>query len=66
MLTPLNYIRYTSIVVSIIAIVGAAIAGYDTQSYNTNSFVFMESIDLIIVTIIGCIFAIVATKRNAD
>jgi len=65
-LTPLNYMRYVSILASIIAIGGAAAAGYDTQSYKTNSVTFMQSIDLIIVTIVACIFSIVVTKRNAE
>lgn len=65
-LTPLNYIRYISILASIIAIGGGAVAGYDTQSYNTNSITFMQSIDLVIVTVVACIFSIVVTKRNAE
>ena len=65
-LTPINYIRYVSVVASIIAITGAAIAGYDTQTGSIHSMTFMESIDLIIVTIVACILSTVATKRNAD
>jgi uncharacterized membrane protein YeaQ/YmgE (transglycosylase-associated protein family) len=64
-LTPINYTRYISVVGSIVAIIGAAIAGYGSQSYNVRSMTFMESIDLIIVTIVGCIISLVATKRTA-
>lgn len=62
-LTPLNYIRYASIFASIIAIAGAAIAGYDTQAYKSSSIIFMQSLDLIVVTVVSCIFSIVVTKR---
>ena len=58
--------RYASIFASCLAIAGAAVAGYDTQAYKTNSATFMQSIDLIIVTIVSCIFSIAASKRNPE
>lgn len=65
-LTPFNYIRYASLLPSIIAIVGAAIANYQAQPFQLNSSVFIQSIDTIIVTIIAAIAAIATTKRQAD
>lgn len=41
-------------------------AGYDTQSYKAGSIIFMQSIDLIVVTVVSCVLSIVATKRNPE
>ena len=65
-LTPLNYIRYVSLVASILAIVGAAVANYENQTLSMDSFVFIQSIDLIIVTLLAAIASLWATARKAD
>jgi hypothetical protein len=64
-LTPLNYIRYASILPSLIAIIGAGIANFDYQALSLTSLVFIQSIDVIIVTILAAIAAIWATVRQA-
>ncbi len=62
----MNYIRYFSIIPSLCAIVGAGIGNYAVQAYSLNSIVFIQSIDLIIVTIFSTILSFVVTVRKAD
>ena len=49
---------------TIVAIVGAGIANYEVQTLKLSSFLFVQSIDLIIVTILAAITAIWATIRS--
>jgi hypothetical protein len=65
-LTPLNYIRYASLACSLLAIVGAAAANYQSQPLQLGSTVFIQSIDLIIVTLLAAIAGILATKRDPE
>ena len=65
-LTPFNYCRYFSVISSLIAIAGAAIASYEQQPHKMGSLVFIQSIDLIIVTILSAIAAIWVTIRKSD
>ena len=62
--TPLNYIRYVSIVPTILAVVGAGIANYEVQFLKLSSFMFVQSIDLIIVTLLAALAGIWVTIRN--
>lgn len=50
---------------TIVAIVGAGMANYEVQTLTLGSLVFVQSIDLIIVTILAAIAGIWATVRNA-
>ena len=53
-----------SIVPTIVVIVGAGIANYEVQTLKLTSFMFVQSIDLIIVTLLAAIAAIWATIRS--
>lgn len=65
-LVPLNYIRYISLLSSVLAICGGSIANYNLQTSTLNSIVFIQSIDAIIVTIFSAIFGIVVTVRKEE
>jgi hypothetical protein len=63
-LVPLNYIRYFSLLPSVLAVVGGGIANYNLQTSTLNSIVFIQSIDVILVTIFSAIFGFVVTVRK--
>jgi hypothetical protein len=65
-LSPLNYIRYVSFLPSIIAIIGGGISSYDMQTLSLSSLVFIQSIDLIIVTVFSGIFSVLVTIRKPE
>jgi uncharacterized protein YacL len=64
--TPINYVRYASLIPTVIAIVGAGIANYEVQTLKFSSFAFVQSIDLIVVTVLAAIAGIWVTIRNED
>ena len=63
-LVPLNYLLYVSALPSVLAIVGASIVSYEFQTQGAGSSLFLASIDLIIVTLIGIITSIWVTNRK--
>ena len=64
--TPLNYIRYCSILPTVLAVVGAGMANYEVQTLTLSSLVFVQSIDLIIVTVLSAIAGLWATVRTPE
>lgn len=64
--TPLNYIRYFSLLPTLLAIVGAGMANYEVQTLSLSSLAFIQSIDLIVVTLLAAIIAIWSTVRQAE
>lgn len=64
--TPFNYVRYASIICTTTAIVGAGMANYEVQSLSLSSLAFIQSIDMILVTILAAILGIWATVRNSE
>lgn len=65
-LVPLNYIRYVSLLPSVLAICGGGVANYNLQTSTLNSIVFIQSIDVILVTIFSAIFGFVVTVRKEE
>lgn len=61
---PINYILFSSILPSILAIVGGSIISYQLQAYGTKSASFIASIDSIIITVLGIIFSIWVANRK--
>jgi uncharacterized protein YacL len=59
-------VRYISLFPSIIAIIGGGIANYNLQTSTLSSIVFIQSIDVIIVTIFSAIFGFVVTVRKEE
>lgn len=65
-LVPLNYIRYISLLPSVLAIIGGGIANYNLQTSSLSSIVFIQSIDVILVTIFSAIFGFFVTVRKEE
>jgi len=64
--TPINYTRYASLLLSVIAVIGAGIANYERQTQSLSSLVYIQSVDLIIVTMISFLASIWCTIRKAS
>lgn len=65
-LTSLNYLLYISLIPSTLAIIGGGVSSYDLQILSLNSVTFIQSIDLIIVTIFSAIFGFWVTIRKQE
>lgn len=65
-LSPFNYVRYISLFPSLLAIVGGGISNYELQTSTLNSAVFIQSIDLIIVTVFSALFGFLVTMRKSE
>ena len=65
-MTPFNYIRYFSVIPSLIAITGASISSFEHQPSKMGSLVFIQSLDLIIVTILAAIVGLWVTVRKSE
>lgn len=65
-LTPLNVVRYCSLVPSILALAAGGVLNYGVQSLGTASVVFIQSIDSIVVTLLALVFAVWVTIRQPN
>lgn len=55
-----------SLICTVLSIAGAAMANYEVQTLELSSLAFIQSIDLIVVTLLSAIIGIWATVRKAD
>lgn len=63
---PLNYVLFTSVLPSFLAIAGGSLISYELQSYGADSSTFIASIDMILITLIGVIVSLWATNRKSE
>ena len=61
---PINIILYVSLITSLVAVAGGAIANFNVQTIGINNASYIQSLDLIIITLLNMVVTIWTTVRN--
>jgi hypothetical protein len=65
-MVPLNYILFSSVLPSLLAIAGGSLISYELQGYSTTSSAFIAALDAVLITLVGLIVSLWVTNRKSE